>query len=138
MCCVRSAALVWHAAAQVAHAGAWQHRLLQQKTESLNKVADPYKESDPIKEQAFREDYIHPDGSINERVLIMLHKYMPVSSGAVPEGVGVLILACIIGSLLYGWMQSNKCWEPRNNDHTRRLEESRRQRNLQKMDAHGV
>ena len=47
------------------------------------------------------------------RVLIMLQKYMPASSGALPEFVGVLLFLCVAGGVLYGWMQSQQCWQLR-------------------------
>lgn len=47
------------------------------------------------------------------RVLIMLQKYLPASSGALPEFVGVLLFLCVVGGVLYGWMQSQQCWQLR-------------------------
>ena len=38
----------------------------QALTQALNKVQDPYHDNDPIRDPAFREEYMHPDGSINE------------------------------------------------------------------------
>ena len=38
----------------------------QQRTEALNRVADPLQDDDPIRNPDFREDYLHADGSINE------------------------------------------------------------------------
>eukprot|EP00277_Geminigera_cryophila_P010837 CAMPEP_0179452056 /NCGR_PEP_ID=MMETSP0799-20121207/36018_1 /TAXON_ID=46947 /ORGANISM="Geminigera cryophila, Strain CCMP2564" /LENGTH=134 /DNA_ID=CAMNT_0021247749 /DNA_START=27 /DNA_END=431 /DNA_ORIENTATION=+ len=116
----------------------WQTQLQNQQTQVLNRVADPYRDNDPIRNPEFREEYMHADGSINERVLMMLQKYVPMSAGGMPEFVGMIIMFCLVGGLLYGWMQSQKCWEPRDNDNTLRLQESRRQRNLHKMDAQGV
>lgn len=128
-------AMIGQASAQQAP---WQMQLKDQQMQVLNRVADPYKHNDPIRNPEFREEYMHADGSVNERVLIMLQKYVPMSSGAMPEFVGLILMFLILVALLYSWMQSQKCWEPRDNDNTLRLQESRRQRNLHKMDAQGV
>ena len=50
---------------------------------------------------------------VNRRVLMMLQKYVPMSAGGMPEFVGMIIMFCLVGGLLYGWTQSQKCWEPR-------------------------
>ena len=63
-----------------------------------------------IQEPAFREAPIHPDGSINERVLIMLHKCMPQARRS--GGVGVLILACIIGPCCTGGCRATSAGSP--------------------------
>ena len=55
--CVCSAAL-GHAAAQVP----------VRNMQALNKVADPYREGDPIRDPSFRGEYMHDDGTINECV----------------------------------------------------------------------
>ena len=47
-----------------------------------NKVPDPYKEGDPIHDDAFRKAYLHNDGTINEKVLVKLHEYRPAAPHA--------------------------------------------------------
>jgi len=81
--------------------------------QSLNKVGDPLKEGDPLQDTAFQKAYIHPDGTINERVLRMLQKYVPLSAGAVNEYFGYIIFFIIVFGILYSWMQNQKCWEQR-------------------------
>jgi len=44
----------------------WQTQLQNQRTQVLNRVADPYRDNDPIRNTEFREEYMHADGSINE------------------------------------------------------------------------
>ena len=34
--------------------------------QQLNKIADPFRENDPIHNPDFREVYMHADGSVNE------------------------------------------------------------------------
>ena len=50
---------------------------------------------------------------VSRRVLIMMQKYMPASAGAVPEWVGIMLFVCVAGGMLYGWMQSQQCWQLR-------------------------
>ena len=81
--------------------------------QSLNKVGDPLKDGDPLQDTAFQKAYVHPDGTINERVLRMLQKYVPLSSGAVNEYFGYVVFFLIVFGILYSWMQNQKCWEQR-------------------------
>jgi len=43
----------------------WQMQLKDQQMQVLNRVADPYKHNDPIRNPEFREEYMHADGSVN-------------------------------------------------------------------------
>jgi len=44
----------------------WQTQLQNQQTQVLNRIADPYRDNDPVRNPQFREQYMHADGSINE------------------------------------------------------------------------
>ena len=58
-----------------------------------NKVPDPYKEGDPIHDDAFRKAYLHNDGTINEKVLVKLHEYHPAAPLAPPRE-----RSCVVGT----------------------------------------
>lgn len=99
-----------------------------------NRVPDPYKEGDPIHDPAFKKEYLHVDGSINEKVLIMLQKYQPAPSGAMNGFVGFMLFMFVFAAILYCYMAQNGCWSPRDNEHTRRLEAGRRAEYDAKLD----
>ena len=59
-----------------------------------NKTPDPYKEGDPIHDDAFRKAYLHNDGTINEKVLVKLHEYRPAAPRAPPRECDCIVGIC--------------------------------------------
>jgi hypothetical protein len=78
-----------------------------------NKIPDPYKPGDPIRDDAFRAEYMHVDGTINEKVLVMLQNYSPAAAGAMSSLVGFLLFMMCFGGVLYCYMVQNQCFLPR-------------------------
>uniref|UniRef100_A0A6U4JEB6 Uncharacterized protein n=1 Tax=Hemiselmis andersenii TaxID=464988 RepID=A0A6U4JEB6_HEMAN len=90
---------------------------------------DPYRAGDPIHDDDFKAAYEHVDGSINEKVLSMLHHFKPVQSGALPEWAGVFLFFVVFGCSLLTYMFASGCFSVRDNFNTQRLEMERRLRN---------
>mmetsp|Transcript_38537 Transcript_38537/g.94796 ORF Transcript_38537/g.94796 Transcript_38537/m.94796 type:complete len:122 (+) Transcript_38537:31-396(+) len=109
------------------------HSLLLAVAASLVAAAgasrDPYREGDPLHEEEFKSAYEHVDGSINEKVLNMLHHFKPVQSGGLPEWAGVLVFLTVLGCSLLTYMFASGCFSVRDNFNTQRLEMERRLRN---------
>jgi len=74
---------------------------------------DPYRAGDPIHDEEFKAAYEHVDGSVNEKVLNMLHHFKPVQSGALPEWAGVFIFTFILGCSLLTYMFASGCFSVR-------------------------
>eukprot|EP00283_Hemiselmis_rufescens_P026893 CAMPEP_0173441766 /NCGR_PEP_ID=MMETSP1357-20121228/24132_1 /TAXON_ID=77926 /ORGANISM="Hemiselmis rufescens, Strain PCC563" /LENGTH=124 /DNA_ID=CAMNT_0014407365 /DNA_START=38 /DNA_END=412 /DNA_ORIENTATION=+ len=91
--------------------------------------SDPYRAGDPIHDEDFKAAYEHVDGSINEKVLSMLHHFKPVQSGALPEWAGVFLFFMVFGCSLLTYMFASGCFSVRDNFNTQRLEMERRLRN---------
>mmetsp|Transcript_46563 Transcript_46563/g.146005 ORF Transcript_46563/g.146005 Transcript_46563/m.146005 type:complete len:115 (+) Transcript_46563:173-517(+) len=105
---------------------------------SLDHMPDIYRPGDPVKEEVFRDNFLHVDGTINEKVLLLLQKYVPISSGALPASAGFLIFICFVIGIVYSWMHKNRCWEVRDTEYTRHVCETRRLRSIQKYEENQV
>jgi len=97
--------------------------------------SDPYRPGDPIHDEEFKAAYEHVDGSVNEKVLNMLHHFKPVQSGALPEWAGVFIFTFILGCSLLTYMFASGCFSVRDNFNTQRLEMERRLKNQMRPDT---
>ncbi|EKX42438.1 hypothetical protein GUITHDRAFT_111412 [Guillardia theta CCMP2712] len=105
------------------------------RSQALSTEKDPYQDGgDPIKQKEYKEQFLHVDGTINEKVLLMIQQYSPISAGAVPTSLGLFLFLLAISVTLYSWMRSNMCFEPRMNATTERLREERRLKTLQRME----
>lgn len=74
---------------------------------------EEYREGDPIHDEEFKAVYEHVDGSVNEKVLNMLHHFKPVQSGALPQWAGVVIFMFILGCSLLTYMFASGCFSVR-------------------------
>jgi len=112
------------------------HHSVQQKQQSLTngKDEETFQQSDPLHDPDYREAFLHVDGSITEKVLMMLQEHSPVSSGALSPVVGWIIFLIICTGMLYLWMVAQKCNDPRSNTTVDRLREMRALRAMAKLE----
>eukprot|EP00960_Hanusia_phi_P019965 589341-Hanusia_phi.AAC.1 len=108
------------------------------RSQALSTEKDPYKDGDPIKQKEYKEQFLHVDGTINEKVLLMIQQYSPLSAGAVPAGLGLFLFLLVVAVTLYSWMRTNMCFEPRMNATTERFREERRLKTLQQMEESSI
>lgn len=74
-----------------------------------NASSDEYRDGDPIHDEEFKTVYEHTDGSINEKVLNMLHHFKPLQSGGLPQWAGMLLFLTVLGCSLLTYMFASGC-----------------------------